>query len=96
MQEAKKAGIIVNVPMFDGFMCDIISMMSMPIATLLTTLNTLTTDYGIKWSNKEHNTEIAEVLDAMTLGDNILTYLGSDEVDVAKYCIAAYIAEANI
>ena len=23
----------------------------------------------------------------MTLGDNILTYLGSDEVDVAKYCV---------
>ena len=47
MQEVKKTGIIVNVPMFDGFMCDIISMGSMPIATLLTTLNTFTTDYGI-------------------------------------------------
>ena len=87
MKEAENAGIVVNVPMFDGFMCDSASMGNIPIATLINNLNTLTNDYGIKWSHKEHNTEIAEVLEAMVLEDNIHTYLGKDEVDIAHYCV---------
>ena len=88
MKEAENsAGIVANVPMFDGFMCDSASMGNIPIATLINNLNTLTNDYGIKWSQKEHNTEIAEVLEAMVLEDNIHTYLGKDEVDIAHYCV---------
>ena len=87
MKEAKKAGIVVNVPMFDGFMCNSTSMGNITIATLIHTLNTFTNDYGIKWSHKEHNTEIAEVLDAMVIENNVHTYLGKNEVDVAQYCV---------
>ena len=87
MKEAENTGIAVNVPMFDGFMCDSASMCNIPIATLINNLNTLTNDYGIKWSHKEHNTEIAEVLEAMVLEDNIHTYLGKDEIDIAHYCV---------
>ena len=65
IEEVQNKGIVVNVPMFDGFMSDSASMCTTPILTLINILNNLTKEYGVKWNNKEHNTEIAEILDAM-------------------------------
>ena len=87
IEEVQSRGIVVNVPMFDGFMCDSASIGTTTISTLIDILNNLTKEYGVKWSNKEHSTEIAEILDVMTMEDNIHTYLGKDEVDVALYCV---------
>ena len=64
-------------------MCYSASMGNTTIPTLINNLNTLTN--GIKLSNKEHNTEISDILDAMELKDNIHTYLGS------RYCPILYI-----
>ena len=47
IEEVQRRGIVVNVPMFDGFMCDSASMGTTPIPALIDILNNLTKEYGV-------------------------------------------------
>ena len=81
--------VVVNVPMFDGLMIDKTSIESknLDLTLIIEKFDNLCIDYGIKWSIKSHNTEILEKLNSFTLEDNIFSYVGSDEVDVANYIL---------
>jgi hypothetical protein len=80
---------VVNVPMFDGLMIDKLSIDSKKIDLniIIENFNNLCNEYDIKWSVKPHNTEILEIVNAFTLEDNIVSYVGSDEVDISNYII---------
>jgi len=81
--------VVVNVPMFDGLMLDKLSIDSknLDLKIIVEKFDNLCFEYGIKWSVKTHNTEILEKLNSFTLEDNIFSYVGSDEVDVANYIL---------
>ena len=85
----KILNVVVNVPMFDGLMIDKLSIDSKKIDLniIIENFNNLCSKYDIKWSVKPHNTEILEIVNAFTLEDNIVSYVGSDEVDISNYII---------
>ena len=78
-------GTKVQVPMFDGCMAKIT--INHPINAIIGTLNTLTDQYCIKWSLKEHNTDILDKLNEMDFDDNILKFVGDNEIQVANYVL---------
>ena len=86
---SKIYNLIVNVPMFDGFMVDIKSIEDrrLDINTIINKLDYLSLEYGIKWSLKNHNIDILDKLNSLSFEDNILSFLGDNEIEVAKYCL---------
>jgi hypothetical protein len=87
IKTATTMGLVVNVPMFDGFMVSKESLAQMPVETLITTLNELSSEYGVKWSNKEHNIELADKLDSMVFEKNVFCFIGDDEIEVVHYVL---------
>ena len=87
IEYVKTQKIIVNVPMFDGMMCDIRNT-EHTTDSICKKLNKLTIKYGIKWSHKEHNIEILDLLNSFVYEEHILKYIGNNEVDVANYLLS--------
>jgi len=86
MSSLQKQKIIVNVPMFDGFMADI-SKSNKTTCEIVTQLNTLTKEDGILWDNKEHNIEILQLLNSLVFEEHILNFKGDNEVAIANYLL---------
>lgn len=86
--KVEELAIEVAVPMFDGMMVYQNSLNEMPLNTLIDNLNDITKEYGIKWSNKEHNVELLEHLQGLTFDDNKYSFVAENEVElVEKYII---------
>jgi len=80
-------GLQISVPMFDGAMFFIDEKVREKDSEFIRKLNLLTNNIGIKWSFKEHNCEIKDILDNIQVDDNINFFIGETEQDVANYCI---------
>jgi hypothetical protein len=85
IKELENNNIIVEVPMFDGFMVK--NNNSIIIDDVIDILNKCSFEYGIKWSNKEHDISILDDLNELSNDNNYLSFIGVDVVEISKYLI---------
>jgi len=79
----KSDNIIVDCPMFDGLMPRLESV-KQPIEDIISELDNLTQSYGIKWSSKQHNTELKSRILSLSKSDK-LQFSGDNIVEIANY-----------
>ena len=85
IKEVENNNIQVSVPMFDGFMIE--NKKDINIEEIINKLNQVSKEYGIKWSNKDHDISISDDLDLLSNDNNYISYVGKDIVQIAKYLI---------
>ena len=72
-----------GVLMFDGMMIDTTTDPN----TIITQLNDISQEYGVKWTAKQHDTEILEYLDTLNGLDRAISYVGTDFVDICDHLL---------
>ena len=82
-----KAFYKISVPFFDGFTFFIDEKVKLTDQDIIDRFNRETSEFNMKWSFKEHNTEIATILETLDTNTNSLFFVGETEYDVAIYCV---------
>jgi hypothetical protein len=68
MKYVKTKDIEISTPMFDGFM---VYVGDYDIEAIINELNFIFKEDGIKWSQKEHNTELLEHIEGLIINDEV-------------------------
>jgi len=85
IKELENNNIIVEVPMFDGFMVK--NNNNIIIDDVIDLLNNCSTEYGIKWSNKEHDISILDDLNELSKDNTYFSFIGVDVVEISKHLL---------